>query len=187
MNGRCANSRLSQPRGSPQSSVPIFVPTQCIAALLSIARANLRRPRICSKTNDSAPWWATSVAIAKSLKKSRLQIRNQQVAGSIPAGGSSSPQPKHLNESRLVPVCTRSGVPMPRSFHLALLPAMLAVAQSPRSFEAASKSARDSDTSLVPIERPHAIASASAMMAATIAGAVFIPGCARRAVAGRRA
>lgn len=34
-NGRCANRGLSQRRGSPHPTVPIFVPTGCLVTLVS--------------------------------------------------------------------------------------------------------------------------------------------------------
>src|SRR5579872_5741359 len=62
---------------SPQKTVPIFVPTLCIEGLI---RASICFVQVIDKTNRYQP---------VTIRQHRtLVIRNQQVAGSIPAGGS---------------------------------------------------------------------------------------------------
>jgi hypothetical protein len=70
-------------------TVPIFVPTPCIEALPTLARAERAEPSISLISSNIAQLRATGENACKSQKNGRLLIRNQQVAGSIPAGGSS--------------------------------------------------------------------------------------------------
>jgi hypothetical protein len=74
-------------------TVPIFVPTPRIEALRTIASARARGTRNSLITRNIAQLLTTIVHSAKSMKNGRLLIRNQQVAGSTPAGGSRKVNP----------------------------------------------------------------------------------------------
>jgi len=82
VNGTCANYRLSQRRGSPQ--IPVLKLGQNPSCLgrrkLPFERKQL--PQVVDIRH-------TSIASMERLKQANI-LRNQQVAGSIPAGGSSS-------------------------------------------------------------------------------------------------
>ena len=76
--------------------MPDFVPTPCMEALLKIASSPrsawsaLRGSPLSTRNLEQhqAKHSPASVPIAKLLIPGELTIRNQQVAGSIPAGGS---------------------------------------------------------------------------------------------------
>jgi hypothetical protein len=93
-NGRCANLRLSQRRGSPQVCVPLLAPTPCIEALRRVARPrfvpSVSAPsKLLTATNLSqfrAGWNHASAPMAKLLILGCFLPPEQEVAGSNPAG-----------------------------------------------------------------------------------------------------
>ena len=69
--------------------VPNSVPTPCIEALLTVTRHSVETRCKCLITSSNGQQSIMLVPASKLLILGRLLIRNQQVAGSIPAGGSS--------------------------------------------------------------------------------------------------
>ena len=69
--------------------MPNTMPTPCMAALRSVATSSNRTAIKRSKAIVLSPQVEIYRNRAKPLMFLRLTIRNQQVAGSIPAGGSS--------------------------------------------------------------------------------------------------
>ena len=68
MRGRCASCRLSQRRGSPQGSVPSFVPTPCVEALRNGAIPSYRRTSKSLITRDIRQFQAILGNACKLLK-----------------------------------------------------------------------------------------------------------------------
>ena len=73
---------------SGENTVPDFVPTLCIAGLFTLTTLDGSIVPKCLKLRNDGQYCATVVPAAKSLILLGITIRNQQVAGSIPAGGS---------------------------------------------------------------------------------------------------
>jgi len=80
MNGKCANCRLSQRRGSPHSPVPKLCQNSIYLKCLELLFEREQVPQVVDIRHFR-------MELMESLEPANI-LRNQQVAGSIPAGGS---------------------------------------------------------------------------------------------------